>query len=200
MMMKPLLHITTTPAKYEYEVARAKLEISQDAPEVERVTKRAALNMRREAGQLRMSSVRRRSDMGFKGVVERATYDGEKGQQSAQQATADYVEFGNQIAQAHQGVTIPDTLWQMAMQRRNQGDLMLVPLSSVDIQYMPSSLAMNFNPGEVRADWCVGQARLDYSPPSFQVNFTQYPSIQIEYLGDPLYVPPSANPHYDATV
>ena len=196
-MIRPMLEITTTPARYEYEVMRAKLEISKEKPTVDRTVKRASLNMQRQAGRVEMNSVRRRSDMGFKGVVERANYEADNGRKAALQVTGNYAEFGNQVAMQHKGATIPETMWGQSMQHR-QGDLVLVPLSPVDIQYIPASLTADFQPGEMTANWNVGRARMEFSPPSFSLNFTQYASINIEYTGGFVYAPPSADPNFEA--
>ena len=197
-MIKPLLEITTTPARYEYEISRAKLQINQQHPTVERSVRRASLNIRTQAGRVEMNSIARRSDMGFKGVVDRANYEADQGRQLVSEATGNYAEFGNQLANIAHGGNIPDALYSQSMQH-SKGDLVLVPVSPIDIQYMPASLAMDFTPGEINTNWNIGKARLDFVPGSFNINFTQYSSIKIEYLGGPVYVPRSADPNFEAT-
>lgn len=197
-MIKPLLQITTTPARYEYEISRARLEINQEQPKVQRTTKRAALNMRQQTGRLEMNSVRRRSDMGLKGVVDRANYEADRGKQAAAEATGNYVDLGNQLVNIQKGANIPDAMWSQTMQRQTQGNLVLVPLSPVDIHYIPSSLSTDYQPAEMSANWDVGRARLEFVPGSFRMNFTQFASVNIEYIGGPLYVPPSSDPNFEA--
>ncbi|MGD9560457.1 MAG: DUF6470 family protein [Oscillospiraceae bacterium] len=196
-MVRPMLEITTTPARYEYEIARARLEISQEKPTVDRTVRRATLNMRQQAGRFEMNTVRRRSDMGFKGVVDRANTEADLGRQQALERIGDYAEFGNTVANAHKGANIPDALWSQQM-KHSQGDLVLVPLSPIEIQYLPASLTMDYRPGEMSANWNVGKARLDFVPASFSLNFTQYASLSIEYTGDFVYAPPSADPNFEA--
>lgn len=196
-MVRPMLEITTTPARYEYEVMRAKLQINQEKPQVDRSVKRATLNMKRQAGRFEMNTVRRRSDMGFKGVVDRANTEADRGRSQAMETTGDYAELGNQLAKFNKGANIPDALWSQSM-KHNQGDLVLVPVSPVDIQYVPANLAMDYQPGEMNAEWNVGRARLDFVPGSFSLNFSQYASISIEYTGGFVYAPPSADPAYEA--
>ncbi len=196
-MTGPLLRITTTPAQYEYQITRARLEINQQPAEVDRTTQRAALNMRRQAGRVEMNTVRRRSDMGLKGVVDRANYEADQGKQAAMEATRNYAEIGNQLANIAKGANIPDTLWGKSMQH-SKGDLVLMPVSPIDIHYVPASLQMDYQPGQMNANWNVGRAKLNFVPGSFALNFTQFASINIEYLGGPHYVPPSADPNFVA--
>ncbi len=195
--MKPLLQITSVPAQYEYQIERARLEISQPKPQVERVTQRASLNMRQESGRLEMDSVRRRSDMGFKGVVEGAEHEADLGFEAAKEATASYAEIGNQLAKISQNTNIPDTLWGQSS-LHNKGELVLMPLSPVEIQYMPAKVHTSYNPGSIRADWNINKAQLDFVPGSFSLVFSQYASLDIEYIGGFHYVPPSASPDFES--
>ena len=58
-----------------------------------------------------------------------------------------------------------------------------------------------------RADHAVSYTHLDvykrqlqspvYVPGELAINVEQYPKVEIEYVGEPLYVPPSANPSYE---
>jgi hypothetical protein len=196
-MVRPLLEITTTPARYEYEMMRARLEISQERPVVERKVSRATLNMKRQAGRFEMNTVRRRSDMGMKGVVDRANYEADLGLSAAQKATVTYTEFGNQVAKIQNGANIPDTLYGQSMQH-SQGELVLMPVSPIEIHSIPANLAVDFTPGRMQAEWNVGKAKLDFVPPTFALNFSQYASINIEYIGGYNYVPPSSDPNYEA--
>ena len=38
---------------------------------------------------------------------------------------------------------------------------------------------------------------MNYIPGKFNFSITQYPEVKIEYLGEPVYVPKSADPNYD---
>ncbi len=222
-MDRPLLQITTTPARYEYEVMRAKLEMSKETKPAEpRRVSRAQANMRRQAaGRFEMNAVRRRSDMGVGGqspapraaaptgaaapaatVNRLATLQtggqGAQTAQAAQSAPADYSQYAGAAAKAGAagGGSVSDTVWGQSMQH-SQGDLVLMPLSSDDIHYIPASLAGGFSPGDTSTNWNVGKARLDFVPSSFSMNFTQYASVNIEYTGGFIYVPPSSDPNYE---
>ncbi|MDL2327152.1 DUF6470 family protein [Ruminococcaceae bacterium OttesenSCG-928-A11] len=197
-MIRPLLEITTTAARYEYQVTRAKLQISQEKPTVERRVSRATLNMKRQSGRFDMNTVRRRSDMGMKGVVDRATFEADRGKTQATETIGNYAEVGNQLAKIDQGANIPDTMYSQSMKHVGKGDLVLVPVSPIDIHYIPESLAVDFNPGHMQSDWNVGRAKLDFVPGNFTMDFQQYASINIEYVGGFTYVPPSADPNYEA--
>lgn len=222
-MVRPLLEITTTPARYEYEVVRAKLEISQERPVADRKVSRASSNMRRQAGRFDMNTVRRRSDLNAgsnnnntaktilagsaarTGTTGTEYSNGVTVQQSTGYASSsgnvvNYSEYSNAMAarSAEGSSIVSGTVWGQSMQH-SQGDLVLVPVSPVDIHYIPASLAGDFEFGSTSTNWNVGKARLDFVPGAFSLNFTQYASISIEYIGGFNYVPPSSDPDYEGT-
>lgn len=41
-------------------------------------------------------------------------------------------------------------------------------------------------------DLRVDQGRVEFIPGSIEMTINQYPEVNIEYVGDPIYVPPSA--------
>lgn len=46
-------------------------------------------------------------------------------------------------------------------------------------------------------DWnATSKPQLEYVPASIEYSITQYPEVVIEYVGEPIYVPASANPNY----
>lgn len=70
-----------------------------------------------------------------------------------------------------------------------------VPNTSDEIKWEPSTLNLdlefNFNPVE------EPDTELKYVPRQISFEVEQYPTIKIEYLGGPLYVPPSSDPNYE---
>ena len=45
-------------------------------------------------------------------------------------------------------------------------------------------------------DLKVAQGDFQFIPGNIEMSITQHPDVHIEYVGDPLYVPPSAAPNY----
>lgn len=197
-MIRPLIQVTTTPTQLEYQVQRARLQIEQQQPTAQRTVKRAQLNMRRQAGRFEMDTVRRRSDMGFKGVVDRANYEGNLGMQRASKTTGERAAMGATLLNFHKGANFPDALWSQYMQDQST-ELVLQPVSPAEIRYIPAQLEADYVPAEMQTDWNVGKARLDFVPGSFNINITQYASISFEYTGGFNYVPRRADPNFQAS-
>ena len=63
--------------------------------------------------------------------------------------------------------------------------------------WTPADLAVDFTPASVDFKPMVQKTEAVYVPGELNVNVEQYPKWDIEYIGEPMYVPPSANPAYE---
>ncbi|MEG1367900.1 MAG: DUF6470 family protein [Hydrogenoanaerobacterium sp.] len=197
-MAQLLIRITSKPMRYERSVQPAKLQAAPYQPPQMNVSRSGGtLEMKQEQVKVQMDSVERRSSMGLKNPVDFAKEQGQKGVQMAMQATADYAEVGNQMMQAYKGVTVVDAALSK-LAKYAQADVVLVPLSPINISWQPSSLDINYTPVNLSIDWNIARPQMEFVPSSVSMNITQYPSVQIEYLGGPVYAPPSADPNFKA--
>lgn len=64
-----------------------------------------------------------------------------------------------------------------------------VPSPSNEIKWQPSAL-------DLQIDMNINDPTMKYVPGSISFEVEQYPSVQIEYLGGPHYVPASADPNF----
>ena len=46
-------------------------------------------------------------------------------------------------------------------------------------------------------DWQVQKGTFEFIPGDIEISISQMPDVRIEYIGEPLYVPPSAAPGYE---
>ena len=67
-----------------------------------------------------------------------------------------------------------------------------LPSGGADLTWNPAQLDMNYQPGDVSVDWDVSANEFNFIPGSIRMKVTQLASVNIEYLGGPLYFPPSA--------
>ena len=92
-------------------------------------------------------------------------------------------------------VTIPQIIRQKMLEQPTTYTTYLPPVGA-DISWQPEELQINYDPGTLNFDWKLMSCTMNYIPSSFQFNVTQYPKVNIEYLGEPTYVPPSSKPSY----
>ena len=166
-----LLKITSVPLEYEIHTEAARLEMKQAQNPSHVMTKNpSGWTMHARNIQVRMDTTELRASLNMRNSMDFARYYGSQGRQAAYQAVGEAVQFGNQMQQIQDGVSIGQIIRQRLLQQPETYTTFL-PSAGTDIQ-------MNFIPGK------------------FQFEITQYPDVRVEYLGKPTYVPPSASPDY----
>lgn len=192
-----LIEITSVPIQYKIQIEPSKLVMQQaQNAKMEMSFSPARLNMEQKNTKVRIDTTEMRSSIGLKNVDTKIAEAAQRGMQAAQRATAEIAQQGNQMAQIQDGVTIG----QIARQKMlSQPDSITVFLPNVgpSISWEPAELNVQYQPSELNVDWQTMQNTLDYVPGKFQMIIERYPRVQIEYLGEPNYVPPSANPNYE---
>lgn len=62
------------------------------------------------------------------------------------------------------------------------------------------SAPVNYQMDKPTFDWnSISKPQLEFVPAQIEYSITQYPQLIIEYVGEPIYVPASANPNYKGT-
>ena len=71
--------------------------------------------------------------------------------------------------------------------------------SPVDISWTDGGADINYTPASMNFNWNPPESNVQFVPGQITMTITQYPKLEIEYLGKPIYVPPSADPDYQAS-
>lgn len=193
-----VLRITSTPIKLSMTSQRARLESRMPDPEVGIIQNPGQLNMKSENIKVNIDTSRSRDSMGFrtaKGLMREAAQAGLK---AVADATAQYSRVGNQMMQIQDGVTVADIMKNQMMAQTNiTTGIAFIPSVGPDISWEPADLAIDYTPAQVEFNPQVTEPPAEYVPGELSVNVEQYPKVEIEYMGEPMYVPPSANPAYE---
>lgn len=76
-----------------------------------------------------------------------------------------------------------------------------LPKEGADITFDAGTLNIEYQMGEQDIDWDIHpDSPLEFIPGSVEFIVRDRPRVEIEYVGDPLYVPPSANPNYEPPI
>lgn len=190
-----LLRITSVPIKLEYNITKARLEGTNGRPRNTMKTTPAQMDMRAQNIKVQINTEELRKSMGYMSSRDLIKDAAERGMQAAEEATIRYVEEGNQLAQAFKGITPAQAL---SRDNYQMPETMLRFLPSVgpEISWIPNSLEMNYTPSRVDINWDNIKNSMEYIPWDVKFNVLQYPKVNIEYIGGPNYVPPSADPNY----
>lgn len=192
-----LLKITNIPIEYNLSIEPARLEVKQaQNPRYQTNRDPSQMNIHAENIQVRLDTTQLRASLNQRNPNDFARYYGEKGNQAAYRAVGDAVQFGNQMTRIQDGVTISEIVRQKMLENPTTYTTFL-PSAGTDISWQPQELNLDYDPGSVTFDWETMRNLMDYVPGKFQMNITQYPEVRIEYLGEPVYVPPSSSPTYE---
>lgn len=194
-----LINITSTPIEYKINIEAARLEMKQsDNPRYQMEQNQGKMNIDFKNIQVRLDSTRLRESLNLRGPGAFARYYGGQGQQTAYENIGERVQFGNQMAQIKDGVSISQLVQQKAIQQPTTYTT-FIPSAGWDISWQPQELNLDYQPTEMNFDWQVQKNVMEYVPGKYQMDILQYPKVEIEYLGSPTYVPPSADPNYGET-
>lgn len=140
-----------------------------------------------------MDTTELRASLNMRNSMDFARYYGSQGRQAVIRLLAEAVQFGNQMQQIQDGVSIGQIIRQRLLQQPETYTTFL-PSAGTDISWQPAQLDKQYNPGSLEFDWQIMQNQMNFIPGKFQFEITQYPDVRVEYLGKPTYVPPSAQP------
>ena len=194
--MQQLLRITTTPMKYEMEIEHPKLEYKQEEPSTQYETSRARLTVASRLNtSVNIDTYQARKSLGLMDNVDFTAQNAAASQKALTQKIGEYAQIGDEMSQIQNGVSVGDIYRQKMLDSTNyQLYTAYLPSTGADISWNPAQLSMNYEPGNVSVDWDVSQNEFNFIPGSVRMKVTQLASVNIEYIGGPLYFPPSAAP------
>ncbi len=192
-----LLQITSTPMKYELQVEHAKLEFNQDfTPTAKVTTTHPSMKIHSQNAQVQIDTYEARKSLGIQRIGDYIAENAKLGEEHINQKTREYVEIGKEMGNTHNGTKISD-IFRQKMIELPQLYTAFLPSGGADISWNPAELEMNYEQGTTQLDWQIEQNMLNYIPGSVRMKILEYAKVNIEYLGGPMYVPPSADPEYD---
>lgn len=194
-----LLQITTIPIQIEIKVTNAKLEYSEDRqPKVNITTKNGGYVMEAEPLKLNIDTYEARKSLGYGHMTDAdmAAQKASDGFSLAFQGTARVASEGNQLAR---GMSPSEIAINNARAGATVQTIMeFLPKTGADITFDEGKLNIEYHMGDQSIDWDVKPyLPMEFIPGSVELIVRDRPRVEIEYLGDPLYVPPSANPNYE---
>ena len=194
--MEQLLKITTTPMDASLEIKNAQLKYSSDniSPQYNRSDAKVKISTKNIS--VKLDSFEARKSMGIVSAKGLMYNMADAGRQAISELTGRYATEGNRMAKAFKGETIPD----IVMSRINPNfsmELKLLPSSPLEIDWEAPQANFEYVPGNLNINWETNRREMEYIPGSVKMVINQYPKVNIEYVGRPNYVPPSADPEYE---
>lgn len=196
-----LLKITTIPISIEVNVTNAQIKAPDDKEPLKvNITRTpGGFKMESQPAKINIDTYAARSSLGY-GQYNPSDFNkrrADEGWKIAYEGVARIVEDGNQLSKGA-------TPSQIASQQMRAGASIetvmdFLPKEGADIYFDKGTLNISYTPDKLEFDWeNINQEVVEFVPGSIEFIVKERPRIEIEYVGDPIYVPASANPNYKA--
>lgn len=195
--MEQLLKITTVPVQYELKINNARLEYSRSNAQVEISRSDGEFTIKSRPVKLNLDTYEARNSV-TPTLRQSISNTAQKGQEMAYSASATFAREGQLMLKAKIGDDVLNEIFRQRSQLPT-GDFQLgfIPNAPVDIQYQAPDLTIRYEMDKLNFDLKMEQGNFKFIPGDIQLSVTQQPDVLIEYIGGPLYVPPSADPNYE---
>ncbi|MGC4019593.1 MAG: DUF6470 family protein [Muricomes sp.] len=192
--MDQLLKITTIPIEYELKVNNARLERRNGTAELEISRDEGGMKIKSRPIRLRLDTYEARNSV--VPTTKNAIYAAaEKGQQATYEATAQFAREGQLLLKAQIGEgseALQSILDQRNAPATGEFELGFLPKTGPNIEWDPPSISINYEMDKLNFDARIDWGNVEFIPGSIELSILQYPDVSIEYIGNPIYVPPSA--------
>lgn len=191
--MERVIKITTTPAKYELQITKAKIERESSTTSLEISREKGKFQIDSEPARVQLDSFRARSSVSP--TVKESIYQAaDRGRSNVQEVNARYTEEGQRWLRTKSSDS-KSVFNQMMQDRLNFGtgdfELAFLPNAPVDISVSEPKLMIDYQMDRLNFEWKVNQGKFEFIPGKVSLEMVQEPKVEIEYIGKPMYVPPS---------
>lgn len=193
--MDQLLDITTTPIKIELKTTPARLEMESKFASVKISREQGGLEYQIEPLQMEIDNTAWRNSLNLKNCDTFVRDVAAKGRQAGLDAVAKIVKEGNQLALAHRQVT-PADIARRNMTRIRESVMDFIPKGGVKISWNGGTVDFNYTKSQLNFDVEPSSLDIRYVPAQLEYFVSQYPRVDIQYIGEPFYFPASAAPGY----
>lgn len=191
--MKRLISIQTVPVKVELRKKEAKIEYVNAKAEMQMTTQKGGWNMKTKAAKLHTETFL----VPEKTVEQSISEYSQKGMQVAESAAAEDSRRGRAMGEANavgliQNYARQDNFKNIKM---NIG-IRFIPERAPEVTFEEGGLQAQYQADKLQFDWKMTEQELNFEHAQIDLVVTQKPDVIIDYIGDPVYVPPSSNPNY----
>lgn len=194
--MGQLIRITTVPISLEFKVNHARLEKSSGTAELNLTRNKGGLRIESNNIKLSLDTFEARNSVSptASRSVEQAA---EKGKSAAYEAIARYTNEGTILMDAKlNGKALDQIFANRAQLPTGEFVLGFTPAEGAEISWSEPNISIQYEMDKLNFEFKLANGDFEFIPGNIEFKIAQYPDVLIEYIGKPLYVPPSADPDY----
>ncbi len=192
--MEQLIKITSVPIEYEFKVNDAKYERKSGTAEMEISRDQGGLKIRSRPIKVMIDTFDARNSI--TPTTKTSIYQAaDKAQSTAYEATAQFAKEGKMLLKAKIGEgsqTIDAILAERTAAPQGEFGMTFLPTTGPNIEWQAPELSIEYEMDKLNFDAKINNGNIEFIPGSIELSITQYPSVNIEYVGTPIYVPASA--------
>lgn len=193
--MEQLLQISTVKSSLEYHVTDAKLNYNNHRPSADVKRERGGFRMESNPIKMKIDSQRMRDSIGLKMPDTLMRDYMEAGRRAIHEATVTRVREGNLLMDGLRHS--PASIQASKNPNLDRPEVVtdFLPKAPPEISWEGGTIDISYTPDRLNYNWNVQPKQsFDYVPGEVDLKIAQYPKVTIEYVGEPHYVPDSANP------
>ncbi len=196
--MTQLIEIKTVPIEIEMKVSSAKLEYTRASADLEISRDKGDLNIKSRPIRLNMDTFEMCNSIVPSPAQSIEQYM-QKGRQATYEANAVYARQGELLLKAKIGEDVLAQYSKTALSpdMNARPELTFLPSAGQEINRDAGELNIKFEMDKLNFEWRINATEFKFTPGDIEISVKQQPDVIIKYIGDPLYVPPSADPNYE---
>lgn len=197
--MEPLLKITNIPIAFELKINKARLEYRNGTADLEITRNDGKMSIRSSPIRLQLDTFEARDSISPASITSSLKRFAQSGRNTAYQVTASNAQEGHMLLKAKIG---QDAIGNIIKNRTDQYfgekqfNIDFIPSTQADMTWTEPDITIDYQMDKLNFDWHIMKGDFEFIPGDIEMEITQYPDVVIEYIGSPLYVPPSADPNY----
>ncbi len=191
MVDNSLLKISTTNIKIEMRVQKAELRYDNASqPVANQKTNPGQFTVsQNKPAKLNIDTYNFRRSLGYAKTKDVISDAASKGKQSVSNYIQRQNTTGRALAQIQDGTQIQDVVGNRIRNDQKLNTMNIARSADVDITYEANVFESHYQGATISNDWQIDKPTMQYVPGGITIDVVQKPSVEIEYVGKPLYFP-----------
>lgn len=196
--MEQLLKIESVPISLKYHIEGARLELQQSNADLDVSRDKGGWTIESQPIRLKLDTFEAEKSTGKRTPRGSIEDFAQKGKQMGYKAVGKIAEDGSFLMDIQLSSNTIAALAKRDMNQQKEYGLGFIPSKGPDISWENPELQMRYEMDKLSFDWRVNHPQLEFIPGKIELEIEEYAKVMIEYIGDPIYVPPSAAPGFEA--
>ncbi len=195
--MEPLIKITNVPIVFEMKINKARLEYKNGTADLEISRNKGGMKISSSPIRLNIDTFQARDSIRPASVGSSIKNYAAQGKSSVYETMSATMQEGKLMLKAKLG---EDAIGNIIASKTGKYfevpdiGIDFIPHSKAELSWSQPDITIDYEMDKMNFDWRVLKGDFEFIPGNIEMNITQYPGVNIEYVGGPIYVPPSSDP------